>query len=145
MYPCEIEPVLNEKISATKSLGLWTEAMKKLGEMHLYLQRYQQILQVSVDDKCLSNVTAYTKRLVNQISILWDDFILVESIVNKLIKVADEKNRELLNAMQIFFGWYEQLKIVIDAQNDPSEYIELIDNAFSIMLVLLPFVSEHSS
>ena len=67
------------------------------------------------------------------------------SIVNKLIKVADEKNRELLNAMQIFFGWYEQLKIVIDAQNDPSEYIELIDNAFSIMLVLLPFVSEHSS
>lgn len=76
---------------------------------------------------------------------MWDDFILVESIVNKLIKVADEKNRELLNAMQIFFGWYEQLKIVIDAQNDPSEYIELIDNAFSIMLVLLPFVSEHSS
>lgn len=145
MYPCEIEPLLNEKISATKSQGLWTGAMKKLGEMYIYLQRYQQILQVSVDDKCLSNVTAYTKQLVNQISILWDDFILVESIVNKLIKVADEKNRELLNAMQIFFGWYEQLKIVIDAQNDPSEYIELIDNAFSIMLVLLPFVSEHSS
>lgn len=145
MYPCEIEPLLNEKISATKSQGLWTGAMKKLGEMYIYLQRYQQILQVSVDDKCLSNVTAYTKQLVNQISILWDDFILVESIVNKLIKVAEEKNRELLNAMQIFFGWYEQLKIVIDAQNDPSEYIELIDNAFSIMLVLLPFVSEHSS
>lgn len=104
MYPCEIEPVLNEKISATKSLGLWTEAMKKLGEMHLYLQRYQQILQVSVDDKCLSNINAYTKHLINLIHILWDDFILVESIVDKLIEYADKQNRELLDAMQIFFG-----------------------------------------
>lgn len=104
MYPCEIEPVLNEKISATKSLGLWTEAMKKLGEMHLYLQRYQQILQVSVDDKCLSNINAYTKHLINLIHNLWDDFILVESIVDKLIEYADKQNRELLDAMQIFFG-----------------------------------------
>lgn len=44
-----------------------------------------------------------------------------------------------------FLWWYEQLEIVIDALNNPSEYIELIDYAFNIMLVLLPFVSEHSS
>lgn len=53
MYPCEIEPVLIEKMNATNSLKLWIESMKKLGEMKLYIQRYQQILQVPVDDKCL--------------------------------------------------------------------------------------------
>ena len=54
MYPCETEPVLIEKMNATKSLDLWIESMKKLSEMKLYIQRYQQIVQVPVDDNCLA-------------------------------------------------------------------------------------------
>lgn len=97
MYPCETEPVLIEKMNATKSLNLWIESMKKLSEMKLYIQRYQQIVQVPVDDNCLGSITAYTELLINQINALWNDFISVEDIVNELIEDADEQNSELLN------------------------------------------------
>lgn len=145
MYPCEIEPVLIEKINPTKALDLWVEAMKKLGEMKLYLQRYQQILQVPVDDKCLCSITAYTELLINQINTLWDDFILVEGIVNKLIEDADEHNSELLNVVQLFFDCYDEIETVISNQNDPIELIQIIETVSIIMFVLLPFVSGHSS
>lgn len=145
MYPCETEHALIEKMNATKSLNLWIEAMKKLGEMKLYIQRYQQIVQVSVDDKCLCSMTAYTKLLINQINALWNDFILVEDIVTELIENADEQNSELLNVVQLFFGCYEEIETVISNQNDPSELIQIIETVSIIMFVLLPFVSEHSS
>ena len=76
MYPCEIEPVLIEKINATKSLNLWIEAMKKLGEMKLYIQRYQQVTQVPADEKCLGSIIAHTELLLKQINALWNDFAL---------------------------------------------------------------------
>lgn len=145
MYFCEIEPVLIEKINATKFLNLWVEAMKKLGEMKLYIQRYQQIVQVPVDDKCLCSITTYTELLINQINTLWNDFILVEDIVNELIEDADEQNSELLNVVQLFFGYYEEIETIISNQNDPSELIQIIEMVSIIMFALLPFVSEHSS
>ena len=145
MYPCEIEPALIEKISATKSLNLWVEAMKTLGEMKLHFQRYQQIIQVPVDDNCLCSITAYTELLINQINALWNDFISVEDIVNELIDDADEKNSELLNVVRLFFDCYEEIETVISNQNDPSELIQIIETVSIILFALLPFVSEHSS
>ena len=145
MYPCEIEPALTKKINATKSLNLWVEAMKKLGEMKLYIQRYQQIIQVPVDDKCLCSITTYTELLINQINALWNDFILVKDIVNELIEDADEQNSELLNVVQLFFDCHEEIETVISNQNDPSELIQIIETVSIIMFVLLSFVSEHSS
>lgn len=145
MYPCEIEPVLIEKINTTKSLDLWVVAMKKLGEMKLYLQRYQQILHVPVDDKCLCSITAYTELLINQINTLWGDLILVEGVVNKLIEEADEQNSELLNVVQLFFDCYDEIETVISNQNDPIELIQMIETVSIIMFLLLPFVSKHSS
>ena len=145
MYPCEIEPVLIEKINATKSLGLWIIAMKKLGEMKLYLQRYQQILLVSVDDKCRCSITAYTELLSNQINTLWGDLILVEGVVNKLIEDADEQKSELLNVVQLFFDRCDEIETVISNQNDPIELIQIIETVSIIMFLLLPFVSRHSS
>lgn len=145
MYPCETEPVLIEKMNATKSLDLWIESMKKLSEMKLYIQRYQQIVQVPVDDNCLGSITAYTELLINQINALWNDFISVEDIVNELIEDADEQNSELLNVVQLFFDCYEEIETVIINKNDPSELIQIIETVSVIMFVLLPFVSEYSS
>lgn len=141
MYPCETEPALIEKMTATKSLNLWIESMKKLSEMKLYIQRYQQIVQVPVDDKCLCSITAYTELLINQINALWNDFISVEDIVNELIEDADEQNRELLNVVQLFFDCYEEIKTVIINKNDPSELIQIIETVSVIMFLLLPSVS----
>ena len=141
MYPCETEPALIEKMTATKSLNLWIESMKKLSEMKLYIQRYQQIVQVSVDDKCLCSITAYTELLINQINALWNDFISVEDIVNELIEDADEQNREQLNVVQLFFDCYEEIKTVIINKNDPSELIQIIETVSVIMFLLLPSVS----
>lgn len=145
MYPCETEPALIEKMNATKSLNLWIESMKKLGEMKLYIQRYQQIVQVPVDDNCLCSITAYTELLINQINALWNDFISVEDIVNELIEEVDEQNSELLNVVQLFFDCYEEIETVISNKNDPSELIQIIETVSVIMFVLLPFVSEYSS
>lgn len=141
MYPCETEPALIEKMTATKSLNLWIESMKKISEMKLYIQRYQQIVQVPVDDKCLCSITAYTELLINQINALWNDFISVEDIVNELIEDADEQNRELLNVVQLFFDCYEEIKTVIINKNDPSELIQIIETVSVIMFLLLPSVS----
>lgn len=145
MYPCEIEPALMERINATKSLNLWIDAMKKLGEMKLHFQRYQQIIQVPVDDKCRCSITAYTDLLVCQIKALWNDFVLVEDFVNELIEDADEQKSELLNVVQLFFGCYEEIETLISNQNDPSDLIQMLETVSIIMFILLPFVSELSS
>lgn len=126
---------------ATNSLKLWIESMKKLGEMKLYIQRYQQIVQTSIDEKCLCSMTAYTEMLIDQINTLWNDFILVEDLVSELIENANEQNSELLNVVKLFFNCYEELETVISTQNDPSELIQIIETVSIIMFLLLPSVS----
>lgn len=145
MYPCEIEPALNEKINATTILKLWVDAIRKVGEMKLHFQRYQQIIQVHADDNCQCSIAAYIESLISQIKALWSDFLLIEDIVNKLIEDADEQNRELLNVVQLFFAGYEEIETVICNQNDPSELIQITDTVSIIMFILLPFVSGYSS
>lgn len=137
MYPCEIEPVLIEKMNATNSLKLWIESKKKLGEMKLYIQRYQQIVQTSIDEKCLCSMTAYTEMLIDKINTLWNDFILVENLVSELIENANEQNRELLNVVKLFFDCYEEIETVISTQNDPSELIQIIETVSIVMFLLL--------
>ena len=145
MYPCEIEPTLMERITATKSLNLWIDAMKKLGEMKLHFQRYQQIVQVPVGDNCLCSITAYTDLLVCQIKALWNDFVSIEEFVNELIEDANEQNRELRNVVQLLFGYYVEIETVISTQNDPGELVQIIETVSIIMCALFPFVSEQSS
>lgn len=141
MYPCEEEPVLIEKMNATKSLNIWIEAVKKLGEMKLYIQRYRQIIQVPVDEKCFCSMTAYIELLIDQINTLWNDFILIEDIVSELVEILDEQNRELLNVVQLFLGCHEEIETVIRNQNDPEELIQIIETVFNIMILLMPSVS----
>ena len=131
----------DEQKAVTNSLKLWIESMKKLGEMKLYIQRYQQIVQTSIDEKCLCSMTAYTEMLIDQINTLWNDFILVEDLVSELIENANEQNSELLNVVKLFFNCYEELETVISTQNDPSELIQIIETVSIIMFLLLPSVS----
>lgn len=143
MYPCETETALMEKMNTTKSLNLWIEAMKRLGEMKLYIQRYHQIVQVPVDDKCLCSITSFTELVIKQISALWEDFLLVEDIVSVMTEDADEQSSELLNVVQLFFDCYEEIETVIRNRKDPSELIQIIDTVSIVMFALQPFVSEH--
>lgn len=145
MYPCEIEPALVEKINASETLNIWVDSMRKLGEMKLYIQRYRQVMQVSVDEKCLCSLTSFTELLIEQINSLWKDFLLSEDIVNKMIEGADEQNSELLNVVQLFFDCYEEIETVIRNKKDPSELIQIIDTVSIVMFALQPFVSEHGS
>lgn len=145
MYPCETETALMEKMNTTKSLNLWIEAMKRLGEMKLYIQRYHQIVQVPVDDKCLCSITSFTELVIKQISALWEDFLLVEDIVSVMTEDADEQSSELLNVVQLFFDCYEEIETVIRNKKDPSELIQIIDTVSIVMFALQPFVSEHGS
>lgn len=145
MYPCEIEHALIEKINASETLNTWVDSMRKLSEMKLYIQRYQQVLQVSVDEKCLGSLTSFTELLIEQINSLWKGFLLSEDIVNKMIEEADEQNGELLSAVQLFFDCYEELESVIRNQSDPSELIQIIETVSIVMFVLLPYISEYGS
>lgn len=145
MFPCEIEPALVEKINASETLNIWVDSMKKLGEMKLYIQRYQQVMQVPVDEKCLCSLTSFTELLVEQINSLWKDFLLSEDIINNMIEEADEKNSKLLNFIKLFFDYYEEVVSLIRNQNDPSELIQIIEMVSIVMFVLQPFVSEYGS
>ena len=143
MYPCEIEPILSEKINATEILQLWVDAMKKIGEIKLYLKRYQQIIQVPVDEKCLCSMTSYIKLLMEQINVLWEEFLLLEDTVSVMIEDADEQSSKQLNFVQHFFDCYEKIEAVISSKNDSTELIQVIEMVYIVMFALLPFVSKY--
>lgn len=142
MFPCEIEPVLMERINATMPLKVWNEIIVKLSEMKMHLQRYQQILQVPVDQKCLCTLTKHTEKLINQISALWKDIILIDDVVNELSEAVDEQNIELLNIIKQFFDCYDEIESMIREHNDLSETIHIIEEVMALMIYLLPLVAK---
>ena len=142
MFPCDTEPVLRERINASKSLRIWNNAMEKLGDMKVYLQRYLQILQVPVDQKCLCTLTKHTEELINQISALWKDIILIDDVVNELSEDVDEQNIELLNIIKQFFDYYDEIESMIREHNDLSELIHIIEGVILVMICLLHLVAK---
>lgn len=144
MFPCEIEPVLMERINATMPLKVWNEAIVKLSEMKMHLQRYQQILQVPADQKCLCTLITYKEELINQINTLWKDIILIDDVVNELFEDADEQNLKYLNIIKQFFDYCKEIKFMINKQNDPSESIDITEAVLGMMIYLLPSVAKLS-
>lgn len=142
MFPCDKEPVLMERINASKSLRIWNNAMEKIGVMKVYLQRYMQILQVPVDQKCLCTLTRHIEELINQISALWNDIILIDNVVNELFGDVDEQNIELLNIIKQFLDCYEEIESIIRKHNGLSESIRIIEDVMVIMIYLLPLVAK---
>lgn len=142
MFPCDTEPVLMERINASKSLRIWNNAMEKLGDMKVYLQRYLQILQVPVDQKCLCTLARHIEELINQISALWNDIILIDNVVNELFEDVDEQNIEMLNIIKQFLDCYDEIESTIRKHNDLSELIHVIEEVIVIMIYLLPLVAK---
>lgn len=142
MFPCEIETILMERINASKPLRIWNNAMEKLGDMKVYLQRYLQILQVPVDQKCLCTMTRHIEELINQISALWKDIILIDNVVNELFEDVDEQNIAMLNIIKQFLDCYEEIEPTIREHNDLSELIHVIEEVIVIMIYLLPLVAK---
>lgn len=142
MFPCEIEPVLMERINASKSLKTWNNTMEKLGDMKACLQRYQQNLQVPADQKCLCTLTRHTEELINQISALWNDIILIDNVVNELFEDVDEQNIKPLNIIKQFFDCYEEIESIIRKHNDLSESIHVTEGVIVVMIYLLPLVAK---
>lgn len=142
MYPCKIEPELMKKINATKSLNLWVAAMKKLGEMRVHILRYQQVIQVKVDEKCLCSIRLYIERLLKEIGELWDEVLLIRGLISEILEDADEQNGELLKVVQQFLDCFGEIKVIIINKKDPSELIKIIENVSIVMFVLLPFVAK---
>ena len=142
MFPCEIEPVLMERINATLTLKVWNEAIVKLSEMKMYLQRYQQILQVPADQKCLCTLITYKEELIDQINTLWKDIILIDDVVNELFEDVDEQNIAMLNIIKQFLDCYEEIEPTIREHNDLSELIHVIEEVIVIMKYLLPLVAK---
>lgn len=140
MFPCDTEPVLMERLNASRPLKIWNDAMEKLGDMKVCLQRYQQILQVPADKKCLCTLTKHKEELVNQISALWKDIISIDDLVNEMYKDSDYQNIVLLNMIKHFFGCYEKIESMIRKHNDLSESIYKIEEVIVIMIYLLPLV-----
>ena len=142
MYPCEIEPALMDRINATATLNRWVAAMKKLGEIKLHLQRYQQIIQVTVDKKCLCNITLFVEQLLKEVSVLWDDFYLIRGLINEMLKDADEQNEKLLKVVQQFLDCFEEIEAIISRKNDANELIQIIETVSIVMFVLLPVMAK---
>lgn len=117
----------------------------KLGEIKLYLQRYQQIFQVPVDKKCYCSLTAFIESLVIQINMLWEEFSISKELVTEMLEVADEQNNELLSVVQLLFDCYDEIVSTIKDQNDPSELIQLIEKVFIVMFAAQPFVAGYSA
>lgn len=145
MFPCEIEPAFIKRINENKILKIWIGSIRKLGEMKMYIQRYQQVMQMEVDKKCLPGLKAFNESLYMQIVLLWKDFLLSKDIVYRLIEGADEKNRELIKVVQLFCDYQEDIMSIIRNQNDPSELLQIIEIVVGAMIVLQPVVSEYGS
>ena len=125
-------------------LKVWNEAIVKLSEMKMHLQRYQQILQVPADQKCLCTLITYKEELIDQINTLWKDIILIDDVVNELFEDADEQNLKYLNIIKQFFDYCKEIKFMINKQNDPSESIDITEAVLGMMIYLLPSVAKLS-
>ena len=110
--------------------------------MKVCLQRYQQILQVPADQKCLCTLTRHAEELINQISDLWNDIILIDNVVNELFEDVDEQNIKLLNIIKQFLDCYEEIESIIRKHNDLSESIHVTEGVIVVMICLLHLVAK---
>ena len=143
MLPCEMEPIIINEINKNDTYNRWINALKKLGEIKLHLQRYHQVLQVSVDPKCKCNLTSFVESLVEQIYILWEEFSLIKELVAEMLEEADVYNSELLNIMWLFFDCHDDISLSISTQRDPSEFIEIIDKVSAAMVLTQSFAATY--
>ncbi|MCM1191580.1 MAG: hypothetical protein NC389_04015 [Acetatifactor muris] len=144
MFPCEIEQGLEGRISSGGMHNRWIEAMQKISMIKLYLQCYKQVLQVPVDEKCNNSIIAFRVSLVEKIGLFWRELASCEVLVKKLAEEADGESKQYLEMVKLFFDIFDDVKNCIEDHSDPSEIMQVIDSVFGLMILLLPYVIEHS-
>ncbi len=144
MLPCDIEPVLSEKIKAGSMQGQWIDAIKKLGEMKLYLQRYQQVVQIPINERCFCGLQAFIDSLCDQVNRLWNAFSLSKPLADRMLEEADEQYHELLSSVQLMYNCHDEIIAIIKKHEDPSELIQIIESVSVVMLIAQPFVVQYS-
>lgn len=143
MLPCEIEPVLDEKTKADIMQKRWIDAIKKLSEMKLYLQRYQQVMQVPLNETCSCGLKSFTDSLCDQVNELWNEFSFSKPLVDGMLEEADEQNHELLSCVQLMYNCYDEINAIIQNHEDPGEWIRVIEGVSGAMLIVQPFVVQY--
>ena len=118
--------------------------MKIFSEIKLYIQHCQQVVQVSVDEKCIGCRILYKELVLGEVLKLWRDFVFIEDIVDEMDKVADEQNGKLFSGVQYLLGCYEEIETAINNVDGLNELIQVIGIESGIMVMLLPFIYEHS-
>ena len=122
----------------------WIDAIKKLSEMKLYLQRYQQVMQVPLNETCSCSLKSFTDSLCDQVNELWNEFSFSKPLVDGMLEEADEQNHELLSCVQLMYNCYDEINAIIQNHEDPGEWIRVIEGVSGAMLIVQPFVVQYS-
>lgn len=140
MFICDIEPVLKEKIFTGGDRNIWIDSITNLSAIKICLLQYQQISQLTINERCKNVYLSFKKNLIEKTKELWQTFCLSQPVTEQLMKSADENTKELLSALNSIYDCHEEIEIVIAGDIDAQELIMAIDNAVGIMFVMLPLV-----
>lgn len=128
MFPCENETALAERMDSEGTEKRWMNGIKKLSEMRVYLQRYWQVMQEEVDEKCIANLKNFVEEQVEQLRQIWNEFItFLELLVKEVKRDAAGEKLELLKGIQIFFRSFDEIEDCIKYQKNPEEIIQALD------------------
>ena len=136
MLLCEIETALAERMDSEETEKRWTNGIKKLSEIRVYLQRYWQIVQEEVDKKCIANLKEFLEEQIEQLRKIWNEFTSLEPLVKEAKKDAAGEKLELLKGMQIVFHSFDEIENCIKNQKNPEEIIQAIDIVSGIIMQL---------
>lgn len=142
MIPCEIEPIVEEKMKLNVIQKQWVDGIRILSDIKLNLQRYQQVLEIPISENCLSGLNSYIDSLKTEINNLWEQFSILNSVFDTLINGADEENLELLNSIKPIFDCYEDIEKIILTQGDVCELIKTIESVLEIMFILQIYIGK---
>ena len=142
MIPCEIEPIVEEKMKLNVIQKQWVDGIRTLSDIKLNLQRYQQVLEIPISENCLSGLNSYIDSLKTEINNLWEQFSILNSVFDTLINGADEENLELLNSIKPIFDCYEDIEKIILTQGDVCELIKIIESVLEIMFILQIYIGK---
>ncbi|MBR3801882.1 MAG: hypothetical protein IKK37_00360 [Clostridia bacterium] len=138
LLPCEIEASVKNELFDYAEIDIWITAMQKIQEIKLLLKRFNQIIQVEMDENCINVFELFAKDLTRKIQILWQEFAVCEELVDQLIINTDGQTFDMADTLKTFLGCRNEILEYIANRKDTTEIIQIIDNVSGIMLFLKP-------
>lgn len=144
MFPCAIATEVEQHFNMSDALGVWSNAMQKISLLIVYLKRYAQVEQVPTHERCLVGVENYITSLIKAINNIQEDTKPLENLVSKLLEVADGQEKELLEAINLFFDCYDDIRGCITGFTNPNGIISSIELMMGAMIQLQSYVQLHN-